>query len=84
MCFKLIEAMQSQGTFPYYVETSRITSELHLVIRCGMKCNLEQYCQGFVISSAKADPCILLFENSTNLETAGNEVFHKEMVIEGE
>ena len=84
MCFKLIEEMQSQATFPYYVQTSRIASELHLVIRCGIKCNLEQYCQGFVISPAEADPCILLFENSTNLETAGGEVFYKEMVIERE
>ena len=82
MSFKLIEAMQSQGTFPYYVRTSRIASERHLVIRCGVKCNLEQFCQGFVISPPEADPCILLFENATNLETAGDEVFYKE--LEGE
>ena len=82
MSLKLIEAMQSQAMFPYYVRTIGIASERHLVISCGVKCNLEQFCQGFVISPAEADPCILLFENSTNLETAGNEVFYKE--IEGE
>ena len=73
-----IEVMQSQSTFPYHVETSRTAPESHLVLRCGMKCNLEEFCKGFLISSAEADPCILLFEHLDNSATVGNEVFCKE------
>ena len=83
--FKLIEAKQNQAMFTHYVATSRTLSELHLAIRCGMKCNLEKRCQGFArISSGKTDSCSLQLEHFKNLETAGNEDFHEDIFIKGE
>ena len=84
MSFKFIEAKQNQAMFTYYAATNKTSSELHLAIRCGMKCNLEKRCQGFVISSGKTDSCSLQLEHFKNLETAGNEDFHEDIFIKGE
>ena len=49
----------------------------HQEIRCGMRCNLDDGCQGYMVSSDEQDPCSLIFEHSVEVEVGSNEVFYK-------
>ena len=49
----------------------------HVILCCAVKCNLEENCQSFVVDSNKEDPCVHLYQNSSN-EGSGEVEFYKE------
>ena len=49
----------------------------HQEIRCGMRCNLDDDCQGYMMSSSEQDPCSLIYEDSVDVEIGSKEVFYK-------
>ena len=49
----------------------------HVILRCAVKCILEENCQSFVIDSDHEDPCVYIYQNSSN-GVSGEVEFYKE------
>ena len=49
----------------------------NVILRCAVKCNLEENCQSFVIDSNQEDPCVYVYQNSSS-GVSGEVEFYKE------
>ena len=48
----------------YDMKPSSDTTSTSLLMPCGIRCNKDEDCQGFVIQSELDDPCILLYKDT--------------------
>ena len=80
LTFSILEINAGFVMSMYEVKKSGIlapTHDKHQEIRCGMRCNLDDSCQGYMVSSDQQDPCSLIYENSVDVEVGSNEAYYK-------
>ena len=83
VCWLAVHVLQVNGNFLMTTYEFKKSGTLdtahdkHQEIRCGMRCNLDDGCQGYMVSSDQQDPCSLIFENSIEVEVGSNEVYYK-------
>ena len=88
LTFSILEINAGFVMSTYKVKTSGILApahDKHQEIRCGMRCNLDDSCQGYMMSSSEQDPCSFIYENSVDVEVGSNEAYYKlEAASQGE
>ena len=67
--FQSNRVVESAVMHRYDMKPSGDTTSTSLLMPCGIRCNKDEDCQGFVIQSELDDPCILLYKDTNMVIT---------------